>query len=147
MRDNPTVIQMQIANKLDIDISKDTEAIAAARIREVVECAINPGSNYRPATQRQITYAASLRLDVRNDSFWVASAKINDRLKEMNDEALKQLNLEPGDRVIVTKTIEINEQRHEYQEEHIVSSVGKNHRVYFKGGKGQGAWPIQITKE
>ena len=145
-RISPTDTQIKIAKTLGIDISSDSRDVAAARIREVVEPAINPNSTYRTATQKQIEFAASLGLDVSSDSFWVCSAKIDDRLRELNQAALESLKLKPGDRVIVTKKIQVNELLHEYQEEYIVSSIGKNLRVYFKGGGGRGAWPGQIEK-
>ena len=142
----PTDIQKEIAKALGVDISSDSRNVAAARIREVVELAINPNSTYRNATQKQIDFAALLGLDASGDSFWVCSAKIDDKLRERNLLALERLKLKSGDRVIVTKRIKIKEQQHEYVEEHIVSSIGKNLRVYFKGGRGQSAWPGQIEK-
>jgi hypothetical protein len=143
----PTDTQIKIANTLGIDISSDSRDVAAARIREVVEPAINPYSmRNRTATQKQIKFATSLGLNVSGDSFWVCSAKIDDKLRELNQLALERLKLKPGDKVIVTKKIKIDEQQHEYKEEHIVSSIGKNLRVYFKGGGGRGAWPSQIEK-
>ena len=143
---SPTDIQKKIARSLGIDITGDSRNIAAARIREIVEPAINPDSSYRSATQKQVEYAASLGLDVSGDSFWVCSAKIDDKLRELNQVALERLDLKPGDRVIVVDKGKINGQHYEHQEEHIVSSVGKNLRVYFKGGGGRGAWPSQIKK-
>jgi hypothetical protein len=142
----PIDIQKKIARSLGIDITGDSRNIAAARIREIVEPAINPDSSYRSATQKQVEYAASLGLDVSGDSFWVCSAKIDDKLRELNHVALERLDLKPGDRVIVVDKGKINGQHHEHQEEHIVSSVGKNLRVYFKGGGGRGACPSQIKK-
>ena len=143
----PTDTQIKIANTLGIDISGDSRDVAAARIREVVEPAINPNSIYgRKATQKQIKFATSLGLDVLGDSFWVCSAKIDDTLRELNQLALERLKLKPGDKVIVKKKIKIDEQQHDYDEEHVVSSVGKIFRVYFKGGGGRGAWPSQIEK-
>ena len=143
---SPTDTQIKIANTLGIDILGDSRDVAAARIREVIEPAINPNSIYRTATRKQIEFAASLGLDVSGDSIWVCSAKIDDKLRELNQLALESLKLKPGDKVRVTKKIKVDEQQHEYQEEHIVSSVGKNLRVYFKGGGGRGAWPGQIEK-
>lgn len=142
----PTDAQIDIARALGIDISSDSCDVAAARIREFVEPAINPNSTYRPATQKQIEFATSLGLDVSGDSLWVCSAKIDDKLDEINQVELERLDLKPGDRVIVTKSVRIDDQYREYSKEHIVSSIGKNNRVYFKGGGGRGAWPGQIKK-
>lgn len=142
----PTDVQKKIAKILGVDISSDSRNIAAARIREIVEPAINPNSTYWTATQKQIEYAKSLDLNIAGDSFWVCSAKIDDRLRELNQAALDKLKLKPGDRVIVTTKGKVGEKNYETQDEYIVSSVGKNLRVYFKGGGGRGAWPRQIEK-
>jgi hypothetical protein len=72
--------------------------------------------------------------------------KIDERLSKINNKILSELNLNPGDNVIVKTTFEIDGEQHEYEKEYVVSSIGKNQRVYFKGGKGQSAWPSQIEK-
>jgi hypothetical protein len=142
----PTDAQVKIAKTLGIDISNDSRNVTAARIRETVEPAINPNSTFWAATQKQIEFATSLGLDVMSDSFWVCSAKIDDKLRELNQVALENLKLKPGDRVIVTTKGKISGQNYERQDEFIVSSIGKNLKVYFKGGGGRSAWPGRIER-
>ena len=76
----------------------------------------------------------------------VASAKIADRLVERNEELLAKLQLKSGDQVIKHETVEWEGRIEDLSQEYIVSSIGRDGRIYFKGGNGQGAWPDQVTK-
>jgi hypothetical protein len=145
-KNSTTEAQRKIADLLKVNISKDSRAVAAARIRSVVDFAINPNAKFRPVTQRQLKFAKSLGLDVSNDTFWVCIAKIGDRLGELNRQALDRLQLKPGDRVIKSSVVNLNGTQHKIKQEFTVSSIGKNGRVYFKGGAGASAWATQIKK-
>jgi hypothetical protein len=142
----PTVHQIEIAAKLGIDISGDSQAVAAARIREQVELAIRPEKEYRSATSAQINFGKKLCLDLKDDSIWVASAKLQDELDRLNRLKLEELQLKAGDPVIKTETVEVDGTVHTWETEYIVSSIGKNGRVYFKGGNGRSARPSQLRK-
>ena len=145
-KEKPTPYQKAIAQKLDIDISSDSKIVASARIRDIVEPAIKTESTSRFPTQKQIDFSISIGIDIESDSFWVGSAKIDERLSEINQKALEELDLKSGDRVSVKKTFEKDGKKHEYEKEYLVSSIGRDQRVYFKGGRGQCAWPSQIVK-
>jgi hypothetical protein len=134
----PTDEQKKVAELLGIDISDDSLVVAAARIRDVVEPAIRPGTEYRPATDKQLKHAESLGIEVAGDSLWVCWAKINEKLRELNQEARERLQLIPGMYVWVIDE-KVNERRIMQ-----VSTIGKNGRVYFKGGGGASAWPTQL---
>ncbi|MBM7556309.1 hypothetical protein [Halanaerobacter jeridensis] len=142
----PTPFQKNIAIKLEVDISNDTRNVASARIYDAVEPAIDPNMEFNESTEKQIEFGEELGLDLKNNSLRVASAKIEDKLKENNKQAIEELNLKPGDKVKKKSKVEIDGEEKKYITKHVVSSIGKNYRVYFKGGNGQGAWPTQLEK-
>ncbi len=142
----PTAYQLEIATKLGIDITNDSVNIAGARIFDVIQMAINPGSMPCKASQKQIIFGDSIGLDLRKDSSRVASARIKDELQSINELALKYLELKPGDKVRKTRTVNTHGHKELVVTTHTVSSVGKNLRVYFRGGNGQGAWASQLEK-
>ena len=142
----PNQHQLQLATLLGIDITSNTEQVAAARLEDHVALAIHPGQEPRFATDRQIAFGQSLGLDLRNDSLRVASAKIEEELYAMNQAAVIDLDLRPGDRVIKRQRVEIDGRIHNLDREYVVSSVDDNFRVWFKGGNGQGAWPTELDK-
>jgi hypothetical protein len=135
--DKPSSYQKLIANKLDIDISNDTLNIAGAKIYDVVQSAINRDIKISSATNQQINFGKKLGLDLIDDSMRVASAKINDELKARNIKAMaiEKMKLKPGDKVKKKEKEKI------VITEHTVSSIGKNYKVYFKGGNRHGGWP------
>lgn len=145
-RSQPTEEQKKIASLLSIDISTDSQKIASARIREVVEPAINPDVGYRSPTQSQIELAQKLGLDISGDSLWVGYAKISEKLDELNQEAMERLQLQPGDWVKHTHFVEYEGKHHRMQKKYQVSSIGRDGKVYFKGGNGNCAWPTQLEK-
>jgi len=142
----PTEDQKRIAALLGVNVADDSQRVAAARIREVVESAIHPGAHYRPATEPQIEFAESLGLVVKGDSLWVCSAKISDRLQELNQAALERLQLKPSEMVRVTTTFQVGGEQHSETRVVQVSSIGKNGRIYFKGGAGASAWASQLER-
>ena len=142
----PSDYQKRIAALLGIDISRDTQGVAAAKIKDIVTPAISVDTKVYPATPRQLALADSLEIDVSQDSFNVAFAKIADRLSEQNKELLDELRLKSGDKVVKCQRVEIEGRIEELSNEYTVSSIGRDGRIYFKGGNGQGAWPNKVTK-
>lgn len=142
----PSDYQKRIAALLAIDISHDTQGVAAAKIEDIVAPAISVDAKVNPVTRRQLDLADSLEIDVSQDSFRVAFAKIADRLAEQNKKLLDKLRLKAGDKVIKHQSIEFEGRIEELSNEYIVSSIGRDGRIYFKGGNGRGAWPNEVTK-
>jgi flavin-dependent dehydrogenase len=140
-----TPYQQEIARRLGIDVTSETQAVAGARILDIVERALDPDTERRSATPRQIEFARKLGLDPVVESFHVCSAQIDDHLRTLNEEAIARLQLKPGDRVIKTDSVEIDGQEHTLTREYVISSIGANGRVWFKGGNGAGAWPTQLA--
>ena len=142
----PNEHQKSIANLLGIDISQDTLEIAAARIEDFVSPAIYPGKPARMPTDKQILFASSLGIDVTKDSFCIASVKIDQELQAKNRRAIIEMNLKPGDCVVKHESVRFNDETHDLDREYIISSIGRNGRIWFKGGNGQGAWATQLEK-
>lgn len=138
--------QLRVAAALGLEVSADSESIAAARIQDAVSLAIGERSGPQPATEKQVEFARSLGLDAAGDTLRVASARIDDELRRRNLEAIERLKLAPGDRVRKRTVVTIKGERHEWTQEYTVSSIQPNTRVFFKGGNGQGAWPTQLEK-
>jgi len=138
--------QTRIATMLSVDVSGDTEAVAAARIMDEVAEAVGERGGPRLATAKQIAFAQALGLQVVGDSLRVTSAKIDAALRERNLKAIERLGLRPGDHVLKRSAFEHNGQRHEIVREYTVSSIRPNTRVFFKGGNGQGAWPTELER-
>jgi hypothetical protein len=145
-KESPTDFQRQVAAALGIDISRDSKAVAGARIQTFVGPALLDKDRSAPATERQLAFAEALGLDVRGDSNLVASAKIADELFDRNTAAAERLRLKPGDRVRVRHRVEVEGKTHDWLDEHVVSSIQPNCRIMFKGGNGMGAWPTQVEK-
>lgn len=140
-----TLQQYQLAASLGVSVSEDTFNVAAAKLLDTVSEALGfePAC---PSSTRQRAFAHSLGVDVAKDSKRVASAKTGDYLLELNQKAIVDLNLQPGDRVTRVQRFECEGEEREFEQEFIVSSIQPNGRVFFKGGNGQGAWPTQLRK-
>lgn len=129
--------QIEIAQKLGLDVSNDSERVAAARIEERIFHAIHPNKELADPSEKQIEFAKSLGIEIGANSRLVISAKITDELESRNIEAINNLGLTSGDEVI------INEYGHE--KSYTISSIGSDYRLWFKGGMGHGAWPTQVV--
>src|SRR5258706_7988428 len=99
MPDKPSAEQLRVADALELDVSNDSEIVAAARIHDAVADAIGDRHGSRQATPRQIDFGRSLGMDLANDSLRVASARIAEVLYRRNAEAIDRMGLKPGDRV------------------------------------------------
>jgi hypothetical protein len=144
MKKSPTALQRRIAKALGVNISGDTERVAAARIREFVAPAMLEKSYAEQASEKQVSYGVMIGLDLSGLSKGLASAMIDDRHAELNAEALQRLALKPGDEVVHTSTCRDEGSEFSWETNYIVSSIGKDGLVYFKGGNGRCGWPTQI---
>lgn len=78
----------------------------------------------------------------------VASAWIDYFLTLRSIECLNTLQLAAGDRVLLSReyTDRSTRERHTWEDEVTVSSIGSNGLVYFKGGNGQCAYPHRLRR-
>jgi hypothetical protein len=75
----------------------------------------------------------------------MASAILNQKIREYDMYLLEKLNLKKNERVKILYFD--NEFKKISIEEKVVSSIGKNLRVYFKGlGGERSSWPNNIIK-
>ena len=143
----PTPIQKEIAKALGVSLRGASIETAAARIRARVAPAIDPDINPRPPTEKQIKFARDLGVYAEGDTFDMCRVKIQDELTRRNAIALRQMRLKPGDVVEYTRTLAYDGEASIQRSQHVVSSVGKDLRVYFKNPvEASGAWPSQLTK-
>lgn len=141
----PNDAQISLARLLKISIAADTTDIAAARLLDAVASAVGHELP-EPSSDKQRAFAVALGREVTGDSRRVASAKIGETLFERNQEAIAQLQLKPGDRVVRMQQFEFEGELRTLEQEFVVSSIQTNGRVFFKGGNGQGGWPTQLRK-
>lgn len=120
-----------------------SERVAAATIRDALaEVTLD---RVMPPTVPQIEFAKSRELDVSKDSFRVAFAKIQDRLADENEKAVRHLGLRPGLEVVLTISFEINGETKTTHERRIISSIHSSGRVYFKHTTGHFAYASQLS--
>lgn len=144
---NASARQVQIAKRLGIDVSADSFSVAAARILDLIEPARVENPILSGPTPRQQILASELGIDVSTDSYRVTYARIQDKLLEKNLEALEELQLAPGDRVVIQRNVDIDGKKRLFKEEHTVSSTNrKNGLVYLKGVGSRRAWAGQLIK-
>lgn len=109
--------------------------------------AIAPDSNPRPPSEKQVKFAKDLGVYSRGVTWNLLVAKSQAELTRRNTAALKRLRLKPGDVVACTRTFEYRGEKHTQTTRHVVSSIGKNLRVYFKNPVSvSGGWPSQLKK-
>ena len=136
---------MEKAARLGIQVSPDdTFSEVASRILEEVSDAI--GCPRRGISDRQYELAEESGIDVSDcKSSWVAFVRIKEAIQLSNLDAVRQMRLEPGDRVTLTDTI--GEQHlkavlgerwdsvsQQFSREFEVSSIREDGQVFFKGG-------------
>ncbi len=138
-----TQFQIQIAEKLDVDVSLFTQSVASAAILDVIGPAISEDAR-KDSTDKQIAFAASLDIDVSKDSLRVASARISDILISRNLEKIKLLKLEPG--TLVAMDYKSPQGDDPFTRFFIISSINKEGLVYFKGGNGQCSWASKLRQ-
>jgi len=141
-----TAEQLVIGERLGLDLSQDTWAVARARILDAVGAAIGDVERYDTPTDRQVARARSLEIDVSGHSFRVAFAMIADALRERENRAIRRMNLRPGDRVGREHRFERDGQIQRWTEELVISSIRDDGLLYFKGGGGKRGWASNFRK-
>jgi hypothetical protein len=133
-----TTVQRELAKQARIELAANTPQLIAAALLKV---ALADSLNLRPP--RPISSRHEVRLAIlRRKSDPTVSPESDEEAEAWvtylrllrRREALEQLKLVQGD-IVRTKAGELAE----------VSSIGQDGRVYFKGGRGFGAWPDLIS--
>ncbi len=94
--------QKKLAQLLKISLPNGSAALADALIDNKID-SVKSGLPPKAATQKMLSYAKYLGLDLINTSFRVVGAQISDHFLASNRQALKNLALKPGDKVITKK--------------------------------------------
>lgn len=144
----PTPEQLVIADQLGIQVSPDdTFGAIASAILERVGIAI--GCPPRVVSDRQRELAEELEIDVTEcASFWSVFMKIQEAIQFSNLDAVRRMELKPGDTVF--KSDDFIEQclmealgeewesvAEQLPREFEVSSIRRDGQVFFKGGTEQ----------
>jgi hypothetical protein len=137
--DSATKKQIELAKKLGIDVSADSSIIAAAKIESAVYEAIYPGPELRKATEKQIDFLKALGIETECRDLIIVSALIDEELQRRNIAAIKRLDLKAGDTIV--------SEQYGREQEDVISSIGVNHRIWFKGGQGRGCWPSRVIRK
>lgn len=131
--------QIEIAKKLNIDVSMESSIVASAKLKSAIFEAIYPNKQKREATQKQLRFLKSLGVESESTDFLIVSALIDEELQKRNIAAIEKHNFKPGDSIL---TVQYGQEKID-----VISSIGSNHRIWFKGGKGRGCWPSQVIKK
>ena len=138
--------QLDVGDRLGLDLAQDTWAVARARILDVVGPAIGDQERYDEPTEKQIAWAKSLGIDVMGQSYRVAYALIQDALWERENQLIRDMRLRPGDTVARERELEIEGDIHHLREEFVISSISDDGRLYFRGTGAKSGWPSQLKK-
>ncbi len=146
---------LELADLLGVEVNADDpELVSAGKLDAHMQQRIWGESKSRataPATDRQVTYLRSLKPDADGLPLTLAeaSAWIEVELARQTIAAHETLMLRSGDAVMVetthvdTVTGEVTDIEWGPQ---VVSSIGANGLVYFKGGNGQCGWPSNLRR-
>lgn len=143
--------QLDLANLTGCDVPPGAPLlIAAAYLHDHLDPVIDDGGNPRPASDRQMSFLKALAGEqvVGSDlSMRVASAWIDYHLTVRTIERLEDLKLVAGHEVILSHDwVAPGGGQYHYEQAMVVSSIGANGLVYFKGGNGKCAYPHRLRR-
>lgn len=142
----PSKEQRRIADLLGVDVSKDSAAVAAARLQGALAGPLQMPQAKLPPTKRQAMQAQELGLDITGDTQRMAAARINQEIQRRNAQALERLQLKPGDWVRREILIEGRGPLRVMVTEGEVERISANLRVHLKGRHGGGLLPGELIK-
>lgn len=143
-----TNFQIKVGRMLGIFLKDETRSVAAAKILDEITPAIDVDPNLmdpsrEEPTEKQIKYAESaFGIDISQDSYRVALARISNGQLKRNLEAMDEKELTKGDDVILTEERENKIIKKAFT----ISSIKSNGHIYFKGSNSGAAWAFQVDK-
>ncbi len=144
-----TDAQQALARTVSLTLTGDEpRTVVAALLDDHLQPAIH-GTHPKPATDRQRQFLAELggpQADEPQLNRNIASAWIEHLLTLRTIEALIRLQPAKNDAVIARKVTNFEGQTTESLYFHIISSIGADGLIYFKGGNGQCARAGRVTK-
>lgn len=142
--------QLDLANRTGLVLEgHEPHGVVAVLLEDHLRPAIW-GLEVEPATDRQRSFLSELGSPAAVQTHLsksAASAWIDYQLSLQTLGCLRALRLVAGDEVIKmhTWTDRVSGEIHHFNDRFIVSSVGANGLVYFKGGNGRCGWPSQLS--
>ncbi len=133
--------QIRLAKNLGLSVMDGMlEAMVRAMVLDHISEAFGPIDRARHSepTEVQHKVASQLGVDISEDSYRLAFARIGDRLLEVNVEAVRRLDLQPGDRVLLSR--ELSYVPTDATDEDLiceVASITPNGRVQFRHEPGK----------
>jgi hypothetical protein len=143
--------QRDLASGLGISLDEDQPRDVATAILEDHLAPILHSQQPAPATPNQRAFLARLGSNRASEPSLtknVASAWIGHLLGLRTIDALTTLALNHGDVVLKrgTWTDQATGSVETWEETYVVSSIGEDGLVYFKGGNGKCAWPSSLAR-
>lgn len=129
--------QIAFCRKLGMDLTGETESLAAAKIYDMIRAEFFNEDLGNPS-EKQIELAKTFGFDITKCSRREGNAIIDDIMNELNYESIEEQQLAPGMEVInrwdALKTV------------YTISSIREDGIVFFKGGNGKKAWARNLIK-
>ncbi|MEW1707326.1 hypothetical protein AB0230_08800 [Microbacterium sp. NPDC089190] len=138
--------QIELAERIGCQIDSAAPfSVVAARLEAFLGPRVRGAANNPlPPTEAQVRYLTALSpsFTLSGESRPEISAWIDHFLSLATADALEKLALNRGDAVRVRYQLDIQESP--FYSSGVVSSIGSQGLVYFKGGNGKCAWPRSI---
>jgi hypothetical protein len=145
----PTVEQLALARQLGLALDgNEPHDVVAVMLEEHLQPTVW-GTEPEPASVRQLSFLRDLNAILpAGITKGMASAWIEYHLALKTIRSLEKLRLEAGDAVIKASTFRASlaDSMRLFLEYFIVSSIGADGLVYFRGGNGKCAWPTSLRR-
>lgn len=115
--------QLDLCHSVGLDVKGCTISVAKARLDDFIEKGFYGTISPWKATSKQIDYANKFGYDISKMARRESEAIINDLMEELNHEAIRKENLEPG--------VHVRNIHDPSDEVCIISSITDNGTVYL----------------
>lgn len=130
--------QILFGVQLGLDFTGCSPNVALAMIEDCIDTRFNAVSDLGVPSEKQIALASKFGRDISVLSKRVGSAVIEDIMQKLNEEAISQQSLSPGDSVY---------NKHDAtRRTYVISSIKEDGTVYFRGGNGAKAWARSLVR-
>lgn len=144
MGNTPTEIQRKIAAMLGIEIDGYSKRTVAAALRAALAEDVLDIVPTSATSESQRDIAAQLGINNLSDYKEIAGLQIGAAFTKLNEEASAKYKFIAGMCVEFIGGPHVHDFTYNIGDTFVISSLGKDGRVYFKGGGGQSAHPSQL---
>ncbi len=130
--------QVAFGEKLGLKLEGTTISVATARIHDAIDSAFFGIADLGSPTQKQIALAAKFGYEIARLSRREGDAVVDDILTELNLEAIEDQELAPG--------VRVRNIHDALDTARLISSIGPDGTVYFRGGNGKRAWARSLRR-